>query len=109
LRDVVQGPDGFIYVATSNRDGRGSPNPSDDKILRITGTAGLPSGSPIFGVIVLYATLAGTTLIFLFSGVRWFRGRWRSSLASSQRPETWESRSAGLPWSWCSNFPEPQP
>lgn len=109
LRDVVQGPDGFIYVATSNRDGRGSPNSGDDKILRITGTAGLPSGSPIFGVIVLYATLAGTTLIFLFSGVRWFRGRWRSSLALSQRPETWESRSAGLPWSWCSNFPEPQP
>ncbi len=109
LRDVVQGPDGFIYIATSNRDGRGSPNSGDDKILRITGTASLPSGSPIFGVIVLYATLAGTTLIFLFSGVRWFRGRWRSSLALSQRPETWESRSTGLPSSWCSNFPEPQP
>ena len=99
LRDVVQGPDGFIYIATSNRDGRGSPNSGDDKILRITGTAGLPSGSPIFGVIVLYATLAGTTLIFLLSGLRWFRGRLRPNWPLSQRPEKWESRSAGLPWS----------
>jgi glucose/arabinose dehydrogenase len=36
LRDVVQGPDGALYVLTSNRDGRGSPRPGDDRILRIT-------------------------------------------------------------------------
>jgi len=35
LRDVVQGPDGYLYVATSNRDGRGSPARDDDRILRI--------------------------------------------------------------------------
>jgi glucose/arabinose dehydrogenase len=35
LRDVIQGPDGFLYFSTSNRDGRGSPGPDDDKILRI--------------------------------------------------------------------------
>jgi glucose/arabinose dehydrogenase len=34
LRDVVQGPDG-LYFSTSNRDGRGSPAPTDDRILRI--------------------------------------------------------------------------
>ena len=35
LRDVVEGPDGFLYFTTSNRDGRGSPRAGDDKILRI--------------------------------------------------------------------------
>jgi glucose/arabinose dehydrogenase len=35
LRDVVEGPDGALYVATSNRDGRGSPGASDDRLLRI--------------------------------------------------------------------------
>ena len=35
LRDVVSGPDGALYVATSNRDGRGQPRPGDDRILRI--------------------------------------------------------------------------
>jgi aldose sugar dehydrogenase len=36
LRDVVEGPDGALYVSTSNRDGRGSPQPGDDRLLRIT-------------------------------------------------------------------------
>ena len=35
LRSVVQGPDGYLYVTTSNRDGRGSPDRFDDKVLRI--------------------------------------------------------------------------
>ncbi len=36
LRDVVLGPDGSLYVLTSNRDGRGNPQPGDDKIYKIT-------------------------------------------------------------------------
>ncbi|MCS7142666.1 MAG: PQQ-dependent sugar dehydrogenase [Aigarchaeota archaeon] len=36
LRDVVEGPDGSLYVLTSNRDGRGSPRSNDDKVLRIS-------------------------------------------------------------------------
>jgi glucose/arabinose dehydrogenase len=35
LRTVVEGPDGALYVLTSNRDGRGDPIPEDDRILRI--------------------------------------------------------------------------
>lgn len=36
LRDAVVGPDGALYVLTSNRDGRGNPRRGDDRILRIT-------------------------------------------------------------------------
>jgi glucose/arabinose dehydrogenase len=36
LRDVAVGPDGAIYLATSNHDGRGSPREGDDRILRLT-------------------------------------------------------------------------
>ena len=35
LRDVVTGPDGLLYIATNNRDGRGSPSATDDRILRL--------------------------------------------------------------------------
>ena len=35
LRDVVEGPDGALYVSTSNRDGRGTPAPEDDRLLRV--------------------------------------------------------------------------
>ncbi len=35
IRDVVSGPDGFLYFSTSNRDGRGAPASVDDRILRM--------------------------------------------------------------------------
>ena len=35
LRTVVEGPDGALYVLTSNRDGRGDPTEEDDRVLRI--------------------------------------------------------------------------
>jgi glucose/arabinose dehydrogenase len=35
LRDVVESPDGSLYVLTSNTDGRGIVQENDDKILRI--------------------------------------------------------------------------
>lgn len=35
LRDVVEGPDGKLYLLTSNRDGRGNPTDDDDRIIRL--------------------------------------------------------------------------
>ena len=35
IREMEEGPDGYIYFSTSNRDGRGSPTKDDDRIMRI--------------------------------------------------------------------------
>jgi len=35
IRDVVIGPDDYLYLITSNTDGKGFPDASDDKLLRI--------------------------------------------------------------------------
>lgn len=35
IRDVVAGPDGYLYFCTNNRDGRGSPTSTDDRIVRL--------------------------------------------------------------------------
>lgn len=35
IRAVVLGPDGYLYITTSNTDGRGTPRAVDDKLIRI--------------------------------------------------------------------------
>jgi glucose/arabinose dehydrogenase len=36
IRTVEVAPDGSLWIATSNRDGRGSPADDDDRVLRVT-------------------------------------------------------------------------
>jgi glucose/arabinose dehydrogenase len=36
LRHVAVGPDGALWVLTQNTDGRGSPRPGDDRLVRLT-------------------------------------------------------------------------
>ena len=38
IRDIVKGPDGRYYLATSNRDGRGAVQDRDDKIIKVDPT-----------------------------------------------------------------------
>jgi len=35
LRDIAEGPDGTLYLLTSNRDGRGHPSADDDRLIRL--------------------------------------------------------------------------
>ena len=35
IRDVAEGPDGYLYFSTSNRDSRGRPASNDDRIMRL--------------------------------------------------------------------------
>ncbi len=39
IRDVIVGPDDFLYISTSNKDGRGNPQENDDKIMRVNPSA----------------------------------------------------------------------
>jgi glucose/arabinose dehydrogenase len=36
IRDVVAGPDGSVYLCTSNRDGRNTPVATDDRLIRLS-------------------------------------------------------------------------
>jgi len=47
LRDVCIAPDGRVYIAVSNRDGRGDPAPGDDRIVEISPATAISSGPAI--------------------------------------------------------------
>ena len=40
LRTVAIGPDGYLWIATSNRDGRGTPIATDDRVVRFPPSTG---------------------------------------------------------------------
>ncbi len=45
IRTVVIGPDGYLWIATSNRDGRGTPIATDDRVVRFPPST---SGGTVF-------------------------------------------------------------
>ncbi len=42
IRDIAEGPDGYLYFSTSNRDGRGTPASDDDRIMRLVPVGASP-------------------------------------------------------------------
>jgi glucose/arabinose dehydrogenase len=46
LRTVEVGPDGWLWVSTSNQDGRGVPGPDDDRVVRFPPVDALPPSEP---------------------------------------------------------------
>jgi glucose/arabinose dehydrogenase len=62
LRDLCISPSGDLYLAVSNRDGRGTVNPGDDRIIKIsavTNTTDLTGESEENGMLRIYPNPTG--------------------------------------------------
>ncbi|OCA82709.1 glucose sorbosone dehydrogenase [Bacillus sp. FJAT-27986] len=41
IRNIIEAPDGSLYMMTNNRDGRGNPSDKDDRIIRLIPKTGI--------------------------------------------------------------------
>jgi hypothetical protein len=46
LLTVVAAPDGALWLTTTNKDGHGTPAPTDDRVVRVVPTVSGGGGSP---------------------------------------------------------------
>ena len=86
LRDVQTGPDGFLYILTSNQDGRGSPSTNDDRILRVVpidspNSASIPvrvsdykESGDLADMIYIYLGLTALGVIIVFFAYKRLKG-----------------------------------
>ncbi|MDY0341927.1 MAG: PQQ-dependent sugar dehydrogenase [Lentimicrobium sp.] len=77
LRDVCISPSGDVYLAVSNRDGRGNPKPGDDRIIRLrpSNTTGLNKVDIIKKSLLIYPNPVSADQILrvdaTYSGVKY--------------------------------------
>src|SRR6185369_13607525 len=77
LRTVAVGPDGWLWLATSNRDGRGTPVTGDDRVLRFPPLGSVsPSASvsPPVSVSPSASTSAGSGCAVAWEVNQWSTG-----------------------------------
>jgi glucose/arabinose dehydrogenase len=85
LRTVERAPDGSLWLATSNRDGRGNPTAADDRVIRFPALATTPTTGPTAGPTPTAPPTAGPTPTGAPAAcaVRWEVNQWSDGFTAN--------------------------